>query len=73
LIRVNGAWSNDDARNYKKGTVVRSAFELRKNAYRVLLTRGRDGSVIFLPKEETLDETYKYFVDAGVVELEALP
>jgi len=49
---------------------VKSAFELRKNAYRVLLTRGRDGSVIYLPEDETLDETYKYLVDAGVVPLE---
>jgi DUF2075 family protein len=71
LVRTNGAWSNDDARNYKKGTVVKSAFELRKNAYRVLLTRGRDGSVIFLPEDETLDETYKYLVNAGVVPLES--
>jgi DUF2075 family protein len=70
-VRTNGAWSNDDARNYKKGTVVKSAFELRKNAYRVLLTRGRDGSVIFLPEDETLDETYKYLVNAGVVPLES--
>jgi hypothetical protein len=69
-VRANGSWSNADARNYKKGTIVKSAFELRKNAYRVLLTRGRDGSVIFLPEDETLDETYKYLVDAGVVQLE---
>ena len=70
LIRINGAWSNDGARNYKKGTAVKSALDLRKNAYRVLLTRGRDGSVIFLPKDEALDETYKHFFDAGVVPLE---
>ena len=69
-MRANGAWNNDDARNYKKGTIVKSPFELRKNSYRVLLTRGRDGSVIFLPEDEALDETYKYLVNAGVVSLE---
>ena len=70
FIRINGEWSNDDARSYKKGTVVKSPIELRKNAYRVLLTRGRDGSVIFLPNDEKLNETHRYLLDAGVVPLE---
>ena len=32
-------------------------FRLRVNAYRVLLTRGRDGAVIFVPPVSELDAT----------------
>ena len=32
-----------------RGTHVRDSLQLRVNAYRVLLTRGRDGAVIFVP------------------------
>lgn len=42
---------------------------VRTNSYRVLLTRGRDGIIIYLPKVEILDETYNYFLKAGMVEL----
>ncbi len=38
---------------------------LRKNSYRVLLTRGRDGLVIFVPNENSLDNTYQVLIDAG--------
>jgi len=42
---------------------------LRLNAYRVLLTRGRDGTVIFVPDLTELDETYEYLVASGSREL----
>jgi len=38
-------------------THVRAAFQLRVNAYRVLVTRGRDGAVIFVPPVPELDAT----------------
>lgn len=41
----------------------------RKNSYRVLLTRGRDGFVIFVPDEETLDSVYYLLNEVGVEEL----
>jgi len=44
---------------------VRDPFQLRVNAYRVLLTRGRDACVVFVPPLAELDETYGYFVEAG--------
>lgn len=69
FIRREGAWSNHRARGYKKGAKVKDPFQLRLNAYRVLLTRGRDGAVIFVPLLEELDETYKYLVESGIVEL----
>ncbi|HYV98941.1 MAG TPA: DNA/RNA helicase domain-containing protein [Gemmatimonadaceae bacterium] len=65
LRMANGAWSNADARNYKHGTVVKDAFQLRINAYRVLLTRGRDGCVIFVPKISEMDETFGYLRASG--------
>lgn len=56
----NNGWKdmapNKNAKDSKK---------LRKNSYRVLLTRGRDGLVIFVPKENSLDKTYQVLLDAG--------
>jgi hypothetical protein len=68
LIRNNGAWSNANARGYRKRTQVRDPFQLRVNAYRVLLTRARDACVVFVPPIPDLDETYSYLVAAGFVE-----
>jgi hypothetical protein len=49
----------------KKGSVV-NPLQLRKNAYRVLLTRGREGVLICLPQQlSELDETYDFLVSAG--------
>jgi hypothetical protein len=39
---------------------------IRKNAYRVLLTRGRDGLIIFVPPDAALDETENALLAAGV-------
>jgi len=69
LRRRDRHWSNDLSGKYKKGSIVRDPFQLRVNAYRVLLTRGRDGTVIFVPPLADLDETYEYLVAAGVTEL----
>ncbi len=42
---------------------------LRVNSYRVLLTRGRDGFFIFVPKEVGMETTYAALVGAGVREM----
>ena len=66
LIRVNGQWTNQFAAGYKKGGVkVKDPFQLRLNSYRVLLTRGRDGTVVFLPPLQEMDETWDYLVSCG--------
>lgn len=39
--------------------------QLLRNAYRVLLTRGRDGVVVFLPDDRTLDPTEHALLAAG--------
>ena len=57
LVRVDGRWSNAKARGCKRGSHVRNPYQLRLNAYRVLLTRGRDATVVFVPPLPELDET----------------
>lgn len=69
--RVDGRWNNNLSGKYKKGSVVRDPFQLRLNSYRVLLTRGRDGAVIFVPPLAVLDETYQHLVSAGMLDLDA--
>lgn len=41
----------------------------RVNSYRVLLTRGRDGFIIFLPPTEQLEKTYEILKGLGIKEL----
>lgn len=69
LVREQNGWSIARARGYKKGSLVRDPYQLRLNAYRVLLTRGRDGTVIFVPPISQLDETWRYFKACGVSDL----
>ena len=57
FMRSGERWSDQRARKYKAGTRVRDAYVLRLNAYRVLLTRGRNGAVIYLPPLLELDAT----------------
>jgi DUF2075 family protein len=69
LIREDGTWTNRLARGYQRGVEVHDAFKLRRNAYRVLLTRGRDATVVFVPPMKLLDETYAYLLESGFREL----
>ena len=57
LIWEGEAWSNARAKRLARATHVRDPFQLRVNAYRVLLTRGRDGTIIFVPPLPELDAT----------------
>ena len=70
FIRKDGHWSNAKARSYKEKSRVKNPFQLRMNAYRVLLTRGRDATVVFIPTIKDVDETYQYLVDSGFREME---
>jgi len=64
--REGAGWSVSRARGYKRGgPPVRSPWQLRANAYRVLLTRSRDATVIFVPPISELDETLDYLVQSG--------
>jgi DUF2075 family protein len=58
-------WDNSSAKKYRDRS-VKDALQLRRNAYRVLLTRGREGIIICLPAGLTsLDETYQLLLDSG--------
>ena len=63
LLWSDGEWSM----KYSRGTlgVVHDPLQLRKNVYRVLLTRGRDGTVVFAPPDERFDETFDQLRSVG--------
>jgi hypothetical protein len=61
--REGRCWSSANARGYRDP--VRDPHELRRNSYRVLLTRGRDGSVLFVPPHADLDATYDHLRACG--------
>ena len=57
------------ARRYQRPSRVNDSHQLRLNAYRVLLTRGRDATVVFVPRIPDLGETVDYLRASGFVEL----
>ena len=63
--RLNGQWSTARAGGYLKDVPVRNPFQLRLNSYRVLLTRGREATVIFVPPMPEMDETFEYLTACG--------
>ena len=66
FIRKNGQWSTEYSGGYRKnGIAVKSPETLRLNAYRVLLTRGRDGTVVYVPDIPALNETYQHLLANG--------
>lgn len=72
LMMVDGGWDNRRARRYQRQGYVKDPYQLRLNAYRVLMTRGRDATVVFLPPLDDLDETYRYLTECGFRVLETL-
>jgi len=69
LVRTREGWTTARARGYKRGSQVRDAFQLRLNAYRVLMTQGRDATIVFVPPLRELDETHEFLVQSGYREL----
>jgi hypothetical protein len=69
LMREHGAWTNRLAKRYAKPSLIRDAFQLRRNGYRVLLTRARDATIVFVPEVPALGETHRFLVDSGFREL----
>jgi hypothetical protein len=72
FIRENGRWTNRLAKRYQEPWRIRDAFQLRVNAYRVLLTRARDATVVFVPPIPLLDETYGFLRALGFTDLESV-
>ena len=65
LRMQEGAWWSKASPRSK----ARNPHRLRLNAYRVLLSRGRDGFVVFVPPERALDETFAVLEHAGLEHL----
>ena len=64
-------WDGSKWSKFKKAETEDSdANTYRKNSYRVLLTRGRDGFVIYVPPVEELDLTYEVLLEAGISTVE---
>jgi mutator protein MutT len=64
------AWDTDFTYNTKwndnyPNNKAKNSFELRKNSYRVLLTRGRDGMILFIPNDNKLNMTFDYLKNNG--------
>src|SRR5450756_351283 len=57
LVWEDEAWSNARAKRHARSAHVREPSQLRVNAYRVLLTRGRDGAVTVSYTHPTLPTT----------------
>jgi hypothetical protein len=60
--RKDGNWIVPKLR-YKD--TVRDPYMLRKNAYRVLLSRSRDGMILYVPPKASLDETATFLGNCG--------
>jgi Uncharacterized conserved protein (DUF2075) len=71
LIRDGGTWTNRLAKRYQNPAQIRDALQLRRNAYRVLLTRARDATVVFVPPLPILDETFQFLIEAGFRDVDA--
>lgn len=66
------AWSSSAWKSKPQArSTARCPHQLRINSYRVLLSRGRDGIIIFVPPDNSMDATAEAFLAAGVGELES--
>ena len=66
LSPAGDRWTNEHAKRHAAGSHVKDPYRLRVNAYRVLLTRGRDAAVIFVPPDSRLDATAAWLQGHGV-------
>jgi DUF2075 family protein len=67
LILLNNKWDNSNAAGYRDSHRVVNSLQLRINSYRVLLTRGREVTVIFVPPAQHLQKTFDKLVECGFV------
>jgi len=64
-------WDEDHWKSPKRSRLnkAKDPHQLRVNSYRVLLTRGRDGFIVFVPNEVVMKDTYNALRSVGVKEL----
>ncbi len=70
LLWTEGQWSINHSRGARG--MLKDPMAMRKNVYRVLLTRGRDGTMIFVPPDARFDATYKRLCSSGCRALEQI-
>lgn len=65
-IDDDGRWCNKMMKPHRSPNVpIANPWQLRANAYRVLLTRARDATVVFVPPITDLDATYLRLCEVG--------
>ena len=64
LLWTDQGWSMKDSRGTRGK--LKDPLALRRNVYRVLLTRGRDGTVVFVPNDPRFDRTHERLVEVGM-------
>lgn len=67
-------WAGDDwsvESSGKNRPPLKDPLTVRKNVYRVLLTRGRDGTVVYVPADQRFDATYERLLSCGFRDLAA--
>lgn len=69
LRRHGNTWSIADSRGTRGK--LQDPQALRRNVYRVLLTRGRDGTIVFMPQRPQFAATRQFLGDCGFRELRA--
>jgi hypothetical protein len=65
-------WAGDDwsiEYSGKNRPPLKDPRTVRKNVYRVLMTRGRDGTVIYMPDDRRMDQTFDRLKATGIREL----
>lgn len=69
--RKNGKWiyGGKKYENAINSKIYQNPEDIVENNYRVLLTRGRYGMILFIPENKIFDETYEYFKSMGIKEL----
>lgn len=71
LLIKEDKWSNMYSSKYSKTSHIKNPLNLRINAYRVLLTRGREGMVVFVPPiRDKTRALYRHLMDSGFKVLE---
>ncbi len=62
-------WNDGGWKKFDRKSKCKDPHQIRLNSYRVLLTRGRDGFIVYIPDDKILNETFEALKLAGLKEL----
>ena len=67
---IDMLWNGNNWDKFKKDEGIDSESNIyRKNSYRVLLTRGRDGFIVFIPDDPRFNSTFEVLLNSGLQKL----